>query len=166
MHDDLLSTYLNDHLGGATGGVELAARLRNAHAGTDDEEYFVDLHRDIAEDREALIAIIRACDLTPATTRVAGGWIAEKLGAVRFSEVVTGSDALSRLLEMETMAIGIRGKLQLWHALQASGAVTGRVPEGRLAGLVERAEAQLDSLEVRRRRAAVRALQPTVAAGD
>lgn len=45
--------------------------------------------------------------------------MAEKLTRVRFSDTVTGSEALSRLIQLEMLCIGVEGKLALWKALQA-----------------------------------------------
>ena len=57
---DLLGIYLNDHLAGATGGVELARRVASSQRSTTAGTALGQLARDIAQDRTALISIMKA----------------------------------------------------------------------------------------------------------
>jgi len=50
----LLATYLNDHLAGATVGVELARRVASSNRDTSYGATLAELAREIEEDRETL----------------------------------------------------------------------------------------------------------------
>jgi hypothetical protein len=59
MSSDYLDIYLNDHLAGATGGVELARRIRKSNAG--EREFAASLGRlceEIEADRTTLEGLI------------------------------------------------------------------------------------------------------------
>lgn len=66
----LLSTYLNDHLAGATAGLELARRAARSNRGSTYGRVLSELVEEIAEDRSALEAVMsRHIDLAALTER-------------------------------------------------------------------------------------------------
>lgn len=121
-----LAIYLNDHLGGATGGVELARRLRTSNRG--DDTFGPPLDRvcnEIEEDRAALERVIKGLGFSPSTVKPAGAWVAEKLGRLKLNGRLRGYSPLSRLLELEGLLMGITGKVALWKTLAGSDDVEG-----------------------------------------
>jgi len=121
-----LAIYLNDHLGGATGGVELARRLRTSNRG--DDTFGPSLDRvcsEIEEDRAALERVIKELGFSPSTVKPAGAWVAEKLGRLKLNGRLRGYSPLSRLLELEGLLMGITGKMGLWKTLAGSDDVEG-----------------------------------------
>lgn len=121
-----LAIYLNDHLGGATGGVELARRLRTSNRG--DDMFGPPLDRvcsEIEEDRAALERVIKGLGFSPSTVKPAGAWVAEKLGRLKLNGRLRGYSPLSRLLELEGLLMGITGKIALWKTLAGSDDVEG-----------------------------------------
>ncbi|HEY2766364.1 MAG TPA: hypothetical protein VGJ13_20490, partial [Pseudonocardiaceae bacterium] len=75
------------------------------------------------------------------------GWILEKFSRLKLSDQMTGSSDLKRLLEFETLSLGIEGKLSMWQALKE---VSGSYPEladTDLDDLAKRAEDQRATLE-------------------
>jgi hypothetical protein len=156
MKSSLLAIYLNDHLAGATIGRELARRTASSNRGT---EYGPDLQRlaeEINEDRESLLALMRALKVTPDPLKVAGAWAAEKLGRVKLNGQLLGYSPLSRVVELEALSLGVNGKLSMWMALLEvlPDARPGGVEIEQLAG---RARGQLDELAELRRQASVEA---------
>ncbi len=115
-----LSIYLNDHLAGATVGVELARRV---HASNREDEAFGKplgrICREIEEDRAALEQVIDRLGLSRSRVKPAGAWVAEKLGRLKLNGRLRGYSPLSRLLELEGLMIGITGKLALWKTLDS-----------------------------------------------
>jgi hypothetical protein len=74
-----------------------------------------------------------------------GAWVMEKLGRLKLNGRVRSYSPLSRVLELESLTIGITGKIRLWTALeQALGGTLGEVDFGALA---ERAVAQRSRIE-------------------
>ncbi|WP_214369562.1 hypothetical protein [Pseudonocardia sp. H11422] len=153
---DLLSTYLNDHLGGANVGLELARRLQAEAAGPD-AEVFGSLADEIEEDRDTLRQLIEKLGGGQHPVKQAVGWVAEKAHRLAVHEKLTGGAELTWLLECETLSLGVEGKLALWLALLEVVPVYPELGEVDLAGLADRARDQRSRLEVARRNAARRA---------
>jgi hypothetical protein len=152
----LLSIYLNDHLAGATAGLELAKRTRGANRGTPFEPLLTRLADEIDEDREALREIMRALDIGEDPVKKVGAFVAEKVGRLKLNGSLFSYSPLSRLVELEGLALGVTGKLGLWRALQQVG--DPRLESFDLRLLEERANEQQDAIEEQRREAARLAL--------
>ena len=95
-----LDIYLNDHLAGATVGVELSRRAAAANRGTPTGEFLERLHDEIVEDRRVLEDIMRALGVDASPIKPAVAWVAEKAGRVKLNGQVRGYSPLSRLLEL------------------------------------------------------------------
>jgi hypothetical protein len=147
-----LAIYLNDHLAGATLGVELARRTLRENQEGELGEFLRWLGAQIVEDRRALLALMERRGVRPSLAKSGGAWVAEKLGRLKPNGHMTTYSPLSRLLELEGLAAGIEGKLALWLALENAGVD--------VAGLVDRAREQRSRLEPHRLAAARDALQP------
>jgi hypothetical protein len=152
MDQTLLAVYLNDHLAGAVLGSELNRRAARENRGTALGEFLESLLAEILEDKETLERIMRATGvhISPVKPRVA--WVLEKVGRLKLNGRVRTYSPLSRLLELEGLEIGIRGKRCLWQALER--AADPRLEAFDLSSLRERAERQLDELERHRLAAA------------
>ena len=79
--DKLLSIYLNDHLAGATLGIELAKRSRASNKGTPLGDFLDRLLREIETDRETLERLMRELGLDPIGSRLTGPGRRKSLGA-------------------------------------------------------------------------------------
>jgi hypothetical protein len=157
-----LATYLNDHLGGSTAGLELAKRTRDNNEGTEFEPALARIATEIEEDRDALIAMIQAVGAKPDPIKRAVAWTGEKLARAKPNGALTGYSPLSRLIEFETLMLGVSGKLALWHALADVDPPSLR--SFPFDELIERAERQRDELARCRIEAARTALgSPTAA---
>lgn len=154
----LLGIYLNDHLAGASGGVELARRLADAERGTDLGEQVTVLAKEITEDRAALVRIMRSLDVTAHHRFSALGWTVEKVARLKLNGRVLRRSPLSTLVELEALRLGVLGKQQLWTALARTHAGDPRLNTDRLHELRHRAEQQAATLEALRRAAAADAL--------
>lgn len=154
----LLATYMNDHLAGATAGRELARRAAANNRGSELGRFLEDLAQQIDEDRDSLIELMRASGVGIDRVKVLGGWTAEKLGRLKLNGKLLGYSPLSRLLELEGLLLGVRGKLALWQAL-AEIELDGRAgADADMVDLIERAERQHEELERHRRAVAGEAL--------
>ena len=150
----LLAIYLNDHYAGSTAGLELARRLRGNNEGTEFEPFLKRLVAEIEEDREALADLMQRVDVSRDRLKVTFGWVAEKAGRLKLNGSLFSYSPLSRMIEFEGLALGVEGKLSLWRALQSTIGTDRRVKPVGLPGLIERALAQREELEVHRLRAA------------
>lgn len=150
-----LAIYLNDHLAGATVGVELARRTRSSNRGTGWGEPLEKICTEIEADRAALENVMEELEIKRNAVKVAGAWGAEKLGRLKPNGRLTGYSPLSRLLELEMLHIGVTGKLGMWQVLERT--LGSRLSQFDLPGLVERAESQRQVIERLRLNAATQA---------
>jgi hypothetical protein len=153
----LLSTYLNDHLAGATVGVELARRAAGSNEGTELGGFLAGLAAEIEEDRESLLAVMDRLDVGKDRLKVAAGWAGEKVGRLKPNNRLFGYSPLSRLIELEGLALGVEGKGSLWQVLGELG--ERRLSEFDFDALLARARSQRDQLQQRRLAAALDAFQ-------
>jgi hypothetical protein len=71
----------------------------------------------------------------------------ERVGRLKLNGQLTGYSPLSRLVELEGLALGVTGKRALWVALQEIAGTEPRLREFDLDELRRRAEEQLAGLE-------------------
>ena len=155
MSDKYLATYLNDHLAGSTAGLELAKRTAGSNRGTEFGETLARIAEEIDEDRETLRALMRALDVSEDTIKKTAAWTAEKLGRLKPNGQLIGYSPLSRLIELEGLALGITGKKGLWKSLLNSPvAADARAAAYDFEALAARADRQVGEVEELRLRAA------------
>jgi hypothetical protein len=141
----LLATYLNDHLAGATAGVELSRRAAGANDGTELGTLLGRVGAEIEEDRTTLESVMDAVGAGRDRAKVTAAWVGEKVGRLKPNGQLTGYSPLSRVIELEGLSLGIEAKRLLWESL-------GSLSDPRLASfdfgaLAERAARQREELE-------------------
>jgi hypothetical protein len=156
MTHDPLATYLEDHLAGATGAIELLGRLRDQHAGDRLGALAAQLLEEIEADHAVLEALAARVGQGSSVLKDATAWIGAKVSRLKLGGL---SDDLGLLEALETLALGILGKRALWCALAVIAPTDGRLAGLDLAGLIARAESQHDRVEDERRRMAAIALR-------
>jgi hypothetical protein len=152
-----LGVYLTDHLAGAAAGVELAERLHGENEGTPFGKVLAELAEEIKRDRATLETLIGKLGIERNPVKQAVGWSLEKLSRLRLNERLTGSEDLTRLLETETLSLGIEGKLLMWRALKEVAEADERLGETDYDQLIVRAREQRETLEPYRTEAAAKA---------
>lgn len=143
LSTDPLTIYLNDHLAGATAGVELVRRAASENQESEFGPVLQELSAEIEHDREELIAIITGLGFPVDRAKVALGWTAEKVGRLKPNGRLRGYSPLGRMLELEGLLAGIHAKQALWRALL----LTGKADSQRLELLLARAEEQAGTVE-------------------
>jgi hypothetical protein len=145
MDSHLVGIYLRDHHAVSAGGVRLARRALG-----DDHPFAAQ----IARDRASLERIMRQLAVEPSAIKVALVRFAERVGRLKLNGRLVQPSPLSRVVELETLVVGVRGKEALWTALRAAGVT----PQGvDLAALAASARAQGAELEALRLEAATQA---------
>ena len=152
----LLGIYLNDHLAGATGGLELFRRAARSQPPPAKQE-LERLAAEVAQDRAALRGLMRAVGVPERRVKVIGGWMAEKAGRLKLNGRVWSRSPLSDLVELEALVLGVQGKGAGFRALRTVAADDGRLDPAELDRLADRAERQASTLEELRLAAAHRA---------
>jgi hypothetical protein len=152
-----LATYLNDHLAGSMAAIDLAQKAADKNGGEPLGVFLTDLAKEVDEDRVALEGIMDRLGVEKGSAKATAGRVVEKVSRLRMHENVTGDPDLSRVLELETLLMGVTGKLRLWHSLQEAMASDPRLAGVDLDALVRRAHDQLARLDGHHRDAAARA---------
>lgn len=147
MTTPLLGIYLNDHLAGATAGVELARRAAAAQRGKTAGSALPQITSEIVEDRDSLLEIMKVLDVPVRQYKVYAGWAAEKVGRLKLNGQLTSRSPLSDFIELEGLRLGVEGKLALWRVLQRVAEAEPRLSADHLAELAARAERQIATLE-------------------
>jgi hypothetical protein len=151
-----LGVYLNDHLAGSAAALELLDELRKVDGL---EDWATRVRTEIAEDRQELEELMRQAGIAQSTARQAAAWVAEKLAELKTRIDDRSGGALHRLELIEALALGIEGKRAVWTALQAAAANVPPLRGVNYARLIERADEQRRTVEVRRLQAAGDALR-------
>jgi hypothetical protein len=142
MDRKLLSIYLNDHLAGSTIGLELSRRARGSNKGSAYGEVLERVAKEIEEDRETLQRLMSDLGIRRDHPKVTAAWIGEKFGRLKPNGRLLSYSPLSRLVELEALALGISGKLSLWDSLAEIAGEDARLDPEELRRLAERAERQ------------------------
>lgn len=118
MADKAMDVYLNDHLAGATLGSDLAEQIRNRHEGTPLGEVMRSIAPQVEEDRQTLIDLMERMGTAKNPVKQASGWLAEKASRVKFSAAVSGEPDHGAFMALESLTLGVEGKMALWTALK------------------------------------------------
>jgi hypothetical protein len=153
MDRKLLRIYLQDHLAGATGGLELARRARGANKDTPYGEPLAKLADEIEADRRSLESIMEDLGFGADRAKNVAFWVGEKAGRLKLNGQLTGYSPLSRVVELEGLISGVAGKRSLWLMLREIAPSMPELDADRIGRLVERAEQQAETLHELRSRA-------------
>jgi hypothetical protein len=149
-----LGVYLNDHLAGATAGTELVRRLAASVSEPEVREPLRKLAAEVAEDRAALLEIMKILGFRVQRYKARAGWIAERVGRLKSNGRIVRRSPLSSLLELEMLRLAVEGKAACWRTLQELTDLTDGVASARLDELLSRAGRQAEALEKLRVQAA------------
>ncbi len=163
MAHKAMDVYLNDHLAGAMLGTDLAEQIESRNSGTPLGELMQTLAPQIEEDRQTLIALMARMGTSRNPVKQAGAWVTEKATRVKFSGLTSGEAELGTFMALESLALGVRGKLALWRALAQVSDEHPAIAAIDLDELIDRARTQYKLLERERVAAGTRALSRTYA---
>jgi hypothetical protein len=159
MADKPMDVYLNDHLGGATLGSDLAKQIRDGSDGSPLGDVMTRIAAEIEEDRDTLIELMEALDVSRNPVKQVTGWVAEKASRVKFSGASSGEPEHGTFMALESLRLGVAGKKCMWLALKRVRDEYPPLAEVDLDRLIDRASDQESELERERISAGVDALQ-------
>src|SRR4051794_2851089 len=116
-----LGTYLNDHLAGSTVGRELSKRAAGENSGTPLGTFLEKLHEEIAEDRQTLLDVMDALDVGEDHLKTIAARVGEGIGRLKPNGNLLSYSPLSRVVELEGLALGVTGKQGLWRGRGRGG---------------------------------------------
>ena len=157
MDEKLLKIYLNDHLAGSVGGIELAKRCQSNNESSPLGDFLEDLLAKVRDSQNELERLMDSLGAPKDPLKQAAVWVAEKVGRLKLNGQLTGYSDLSRVLELEGLCLGVEGQLELWRALRHVSTTDDRLAILDYDSLIERAEGLREGLEQHRLEAAARA---------
>ncbi len=152
-----LDSYLNDHLAGSVGALELVGHWAHLYKGKPLGAFFTDIEAQIRADQDTLRDLMRSLGIKESNVRRASAWAAEKVGRARFMIAGDEPAGLGLVLTLEGLIMGIAGKKLLWRALAAAN--LPKLEAFDFKKLQRRAEQQIERTEAERIQAARRALE-------
>jgi hypothetical protein len=147
MSTESLRTYLNDHLAGSVAGLELLDHLIKLHQQSDREGLYRRLRAEIEEDQKVLQNILEQVGGRESRLRKAAAWMSEKLGEAKLVLDDPGDRQLRVLEGLETLGLGIQGKLLLWRALDSVSATLPPLRAFDFGRLQRRASEQFEQVD-------------------
>lgn len=154
----LLRSYLDDHLTGASGGVQRIERMAKAFADSEAGDELNLLAAEIGDARRELINVMEELGLRRRPHRHAAARAAERVGRLKTNGRVVTTSPLSALLELELMRAAVVGQAGLWQTLTDLAGELGLEPAAmeRLSQRSEGFAERLGDLHRRIRPAALR----------
>lgn len=146
-----LRIYLSDHQAASVAGFELAKRTLGSNRGTEFESELAPVVEAIGEDKDTLGEIMGSLGVSPNPVKNVVTWVAEKAGRVKLNGEILSYSPLSRVVEFEGLLSGIVAKRALWISLLR---LSDAFEAGRVQGLIERADEQIETMQRLRDRAA------------
>jgi len=146
---DALKSYLHDHLAGSHFATKLLKALQEQYEQEPLGAFAGTMLDDVAQDQNILEQIIQQVGTAHLDLSETVGWLAEKASQLKLHRDHTGT-GLGTFEAVEILALGIRGKLALWHALSAIRRVDTRIPALDFGQLAARAEDQFARTEDQR----------------
>jgi hypothetical protein len=117
MSNETLSAYLNDHLAGSVGAIQMVERAIQENSGNLLARRLEEVLKEIRKDQAVLQDLIERIGSRENRLKKAGAWLAEKAGRVKLGGTDEPAE-LARMETLETLAMGIQGKRSLWRALR------------------------------------------------
>jgi hypothetical protein len=142
----LLAIYLSDHHAGSTAGTELARRAARHNAGTRIGAVLDDVVREIAADRASLEELMQVLEVRTSPVKRTLAFLSERAARLKTNGRLFTYSPLSRVVELEGLALGILGKLALWEGFADVPALQG-IPGFDFTELAGRARSQHAAVE-------------------
>lgn len=147
MSDKHLAIYLNDHLAGAVGALEMIAHVGDVHAHLVDAGVLGEIEKDIEEDHAVLEQLMERLSISRSHTRRAVGWLAERVARLKMAADDPTDGAFRAFESLEIISLGVEGKISLWTALTAAAGTNPILSGLDYPRLIERARTQRRKLE-------------------
>lgn len=162
MSQKHITTYLSDHLAGAVSAVELMQHVETVYANTDTARLIAGVRTDVEADLQTLQSLAAKLNVTESSPRKAAAWLGARMVELKLRLEDSSNGALYLLEALETLAMGIDGKLGLWHGLAAASVETPSLRGTDFEHLAQRAQEQRQRIEPARLDAARKVFDPAL----
>lgn len=156
--DSNLARYLNDHLAGSSGAVDLIGTLAEAADDPQEADFFHSLRVMVEEDRDLLKGLLEKIGHTDSGILQAAGNLTAKAGRLKLMWEGLEPGELGMLEALEMLCLGIQGKRLLWEMLAGLRPWVPEWSDVDFAALALEAITQRDAVEEYRIQAGIDAL--------
>lgn len=163
MKNENLVLYLNDHLAGSVGALELLDRLIRTYEDRSIVGFCREMKSEVEADQQVLRDVMTALDIEESSLRKASAWVAEKFSRAKLAMDGNESGEIGLVEALEGLVLGIKGKEGLWSALAAIQATWPPLKSLDFSRLKQRAIEQGMRVDAMRLKAATEAFQPNPA---
>lgn len=146
MTDRYLTIYLRDHLAMARAGLEYCRRVIRENQGNSVGEHLEAMAVELEEEAETLTRALKLLDVEPSQLKMAGAWLVEKMGRLKFNGELTRYSPLSRVFELEFMMAATQARRGLWRTLRDGRHMYPELDELPAERLSQRCGAHLETL--------------------
>ena len=153
MSAEPLAIYLDDHLAGSVAALNMMEELADVCRGRPLEAKLRTLHGEVSQEQNLLRELLARIDGRANPLKQATAWVSEKLGEGKLALSARAHPELATLQGLESLLLGLQGKLSLYRAL-ADLAPRDRRLEGDFHGLAEHTVLQQAMVENERLAAA------------
>lgn len=160
---ELLRIYLQDHLATCTGALELAKRAQGPNRATEFGPGLAAVREQLAADRAALLDAMRRLGVDRDRVKEGAAWAAEKAARLKRNGRVRGYSPLSRVVELEGLAMLLLGQRAAWETLSHVTAGDPRMVGFDAAARVARTDEALARVSELHERAVALAFPPAPA---
>ena len=160
MNDSRLRIYLDDHLALMVAEIELIGRCRGSNQDGPLGGFLQQLENEAAAQKSItrdVILRIGGTEGLESRAKQSLGWLVEKLGRFKLNDSLLSYSALSRVVELETLAVAAQERIALWDNLDAVAGADSRLDGITFSFFREQSQRHLDELNIRRRFAAAQA---------
>jgi hypothetical protein len=160
VKNDYLETYLNDHLAGSVGALDLIERMIKTYGNQPIAQFCRQMRDEIHADQDELRKMMAGLGIKESSLRKAGALVAEKLSRTKLQLKGEETGDLGVLQALEGLVLGIKGKEALWRALGAVQASWPPLQRFDFPRLQKRATEQGASVDEKRMQTASQVLRP------
>jgi len=158
-----LDRYLNDHLAGSCGALDLLKNLTEREEIASNRSFYQDLYDKIKEDQTLLTELLDDLGLKQDASTKAAAVMTAKVGRLKLMWEGLDAGELGLFEALEMLVLGITGKLLLWIALKEVKDAHPALSKYDFNCLAEAAREQRAGVEKMRIKAACAALMQSVA---
>jgi hypothetical protein len=137
-----IAIYLKDHLAGSEAALEILDHLERTHGTGIVGDMVRRLRPEFMVERKELGRLLDEIDGSTSVPRRVVGWLSEKALELKLIADDPGDGSLRLLEAVETLKLGVHGKLGLWRALAANEQLVPVLATVQYEPLIRQAEAQ------------------------
>ena len=154
MNAENLERYINDHLAGASGALQLLDYLAKKENLRKEPSFFEPLRDQVQSDYDILIDVLDRLGMKRDPVSQAAGKLGMRVGRMKMTWDGMDPGELGAFEALEMLVLGITGKKLLWLALGEIAPFTPRLEGMDFTKLAESAKQQRSRVEDRRLSAA------------